>query len=241
MKESASQRDFSNFKQSQVAKSSGSDFSGKPLRNSTRLSGSDNAGSVPPVIPASQRSGYQTPPIGVDSARSTRFGGNGYAGSYGRTSWYPDPVLYSTRPIRIRNYYSPYYSRPLVVYNDNYSSLFWWWLLDQSLEDRAQWVYHHRQDMDDARYRALVYQDLALENRVQELEQRQLPQDPNYVPAGMDRDLMYNDKYVDRAYATRPTHNGRIVFWFILIPTAIGVGGFFTWFVFFKRWQPATA
>ncbi len=176
-----------------------------------------------------------------DNSRFPGSSGGGYAGAYGQTAWYPDPQIYATRSIRLRNYYSPYYSRPVVIYNDNYSSLFWWWLLDQSLDDRATWVYHHRQDMDDARYRELVYRDLELENRVQQLQQRQIPTDPNYTPAGMDRDLMYSDKYVNRAYATRPTHNGRILFWLVMVPTAVGAGGFFIWLVFFKRFQTVHA
>jgi len=211
-KESASKRDFSNYQQSQSPKSSG------------------YSGPVPPVIPRTQSSG-----------------GGGW---YGRatspyyhttTVWYPDPYMYSTHYVRIHSFYAPYWSRPVVVYNDSYSSFFWWWLLDQSLENRAQWVYNHRYDMDDARYRELVYKDLALENRVAELEQRQVPRDPNYVPTGMDRDMMYTDKYVNQAYANRPTHNGQIIFWSIMVPTAIGVGGFFIWLVFFKRWHTAFA
>jgi hypothetical protein len=226
MKETASKRDFTQYKQSRAAKSPDSDSSGG--------SRSSYSGPVPPVIPQS-RSYTPTP-----SAASPGWGGS-YGGSYRGTIWYPTPEIYATRSIRIHNYYAPYWSRPVVVYNDNYSSLFWWWLLDQSLEDRALWVYHHRYDMDDARYRALVYQDMELENRVQQLEQRQVPVDPNYVPARMDRDLMYTDQYVNRAYATRPTHTGRIIFWFIMVPTAISFGGFFIWLVFFKRWQFATA
>jgi hypothetical protein len=229
MKESASQREFTEYKQAQAAKSAAADAGG----GSTR--GPAYNGPVPPVIPRAQAA-----PLGTGGA-------GGYAGGYTRpysqatTVWYPDPYSYSTRSVRIRNYFAPYWARPVVVYNDNYSSLFWWWLLDQSLEDRALWVYNHRANMDDARYRALVYQDLALENRVAELEQRQTPVDPNYVPTGMDRDLMYTDKYVNHAYANRPTHNGQIFFWLIMAPTAIAVGGFFIWLVFFKRWQTSTA
>ncbi len=220
-KESASKRDFNDYKQSQAARSS----SGSSGRSS------DYSGPVPPVIPRSQ------------SAAGGGWNGGGYSRPYSHTStvWYPDPYTYSTRSIRIHNYYAPYWSRPVVVYNDNYNSFFWWWLLDQSLEDRAYWAYHHRYDMDDARYRSLVYQDLALENRVAELEQRQVPRDPNYVPAGMDRDLMYTDNYVNRVYANRPTHTGQILFWFIMVPVAISAGGFFIWLIFYKRWQTSAA
>jgi hypothetical protein len=228
MKESASKRDFTDYRQSQGARPNSDASAG-----SSRSPG--YSGAVPPVIPPSQRATV-TP-----GTSSGGWNGGGYGGSYHTTVWYPTPDIYSTRSVRIHTWFAPYYSRPLVIYNDNYSSFFWWWLLDQSLEDRAMWAYNHRYDMDDARYRSLVYQDLALEQRVQELEQRGAPQDPNYVPANMDRDLMYTDKYVNRAYATRPTHNGRIIFAFIMVPTMIGVGGFFIWLVFFKRWQVATA
>ncbi|MDB6121614.1 MAG: hypothetical protein JWQ71_607, partial [Pedosphaera sp.] len=227
-KEAASKRDFTAYKQAQAAKS-GSSGNPSDAPQSRTL---DPSGNAPPIIPRST-----SPTV---NSQPTSYGGNNYSGSY-RQTYYPDYQTYSTRSVRIRNYYTPYYSRPVVIYNDNYSSLFWWWLLDRPLEERARWTYYHRNDMDDARYRALVYQDMELDNRVRELEQRQAPIDPDYVPAGMDRDLMYTDKYINRVYHNRPTHNGQIAFWFIIIPTAIGVGGFFIWLIFFKRWQTRTA
>jgi hypothetical protein len=229
MKESASQRDFTTYQQSRAPKTAPSDFKGGSPSTPTRSS--DYAGPVPPVIPSTP----STTPAGSSG---------GYSRStYPRAStvWYPDPQTYATRTVRLRNYYAPYWNRPVVVYHDNYGSFFWWWLLDQSLDDRALWVYHHRHDMDEGRYRELVYQDLALESRVAELEQRQIPQDPSYVPPGMDRDLMYSDQYVDRTYHARPTPGGRVAFWFLMAPVVAGAGGFFIWLVFFKRWQTVTA
>ncbi len=73
----------------------------------------------------------------------------------------------------------PTTSRPVVIYHDPYNSLFWWWLLDRSLDDRAWWAYHHRYDMDPARYQALVAQDQQLEARVEQLEAQQAPRDPS--------------------------------------------------------------
>jgi hypothetical protein len=230
-KEAASKRDFTDYKQAQAAKSSAASGDNS---SSPRSRTFDPSGNAPPVIPRS------SPPT-INGQTTSYGGGYGYPGSYHQYNYYPDPRTYSTRSVRIRNYYGSYYSRPYVYYNDNYSSLFWWWLLDRPLEERAMWTYYHRNDMDPARYQALVYNDLALDQRVRELEQRQVPVDTNYVPQGMDRDLMYSDKYIDRAYHNRPTHNGQIAFWFILIPTAIGVGGFFVWLVFFKRFQTSTA
>ena len=139
----------------------------------------------------------------------------------------------------MRSYFSPYYTRPIVVYRDPYDSFFWWWLLDRSLDDRAYWAYHHRYDMDPARYQALVADNRELETRIDQLEAQQIARDPSYVPANLDRDLMYSDQYLGRAYSNRPTRSGSIAFWVLAIPTAIGLLIFFVWFVFFKRWQTA--
>jgi hypothetical protein len=142
--------------------------------------------------------------------------------------------------VRIYNVFNSYSSRPYVAYRDPYGSLFWWWLLDRSIEDRAWWAYHHRYEMDPARYQALLATDQQLEARVQALEAQQAPRDPNYVPAGVDRDLMYSDRYVARAYSNRSTTLGVVTFWLLAIPSAIGVSGLFIWLVWFKRWQTST-
>ncbi len=214
--EDTSRRNFNQYQQNQTARSAG------PASSPTRST------AVPPPIP--------------NSSPATGNGGyTSYNAPRRTTVWYPDPQIYATRSVRIRNYYSPYWSRPVVVYNDNYNSFFWWWLLDQSIDSQALWVYNHRADIDDARYRALVYQNLELENRVVQLQQQQTPVDPNYVPAGMDRDLMYTDNYVNQAYATRPTTGGRIGFFVLAVPVVLATGCFLVWFVFFKRWQTATA
>src|SRR5258706_3003255 len=122
----------------------------------------------------------QPPPIPVSS------------GGYRRTVYVPDSYTLSSRPMRFRTFYEPYYYRPVVVYHDPYNSFFWWWLLDRSLDDRAYWAYHHRYDMDPARYQALVATDQQLQARVAELEaQQQVQRDPSYVPAGGGRELIY--------------------------------------------------
>jgi hypothetical protein len=94
--------------------------------------------------------------------------------------------------------------------------------------------------MAPARYQALVSQDQQLEARVQQLEAQQAPRDPNYTPPGVDQDLMYTDRHVERAYSNRPTTAGVVAFWLLAIPLALGVSGFFIWLIWFKRWQPAT-
>ena len=161
------------------------------------------------------------------------------SGSYHRPVYVPDRATIVSRPTRIYNVFYPYYSRPMVLYHDPYNSFFWWWLLDRTLDDRAMWAYHHRLDMDPARYQALVGSNQQLENRIAQLEAQQTPRDPSYVPPGLDQDLMYSDRHVKQAYSNRPTASGRIVFWLLGVPLALGASGFFIWLLFFKRWQPA--
>jgi hypothetical protein len=112
---------------------------------------------------------------------------------------------WENREWRQRQFFGPYYSYPpVVMYHDPYSSFFWWWLLDRSLDDRAYWAYHHRQSMDDARYRDLLARDANLQARIQQLEAQRIPRDPTYRPGNMDLDLMYSNSYVEAAYNPQP-------------------------------------
>ncbi|MGO8930961.1 MAG: hypothetical protein ACLQU3_29240 [Limisphaerales bacterium] len=190
----------------------------------------------PPATPGETPRSASSPSYRVQAPPLLTSGG----GSYRSVVYVPDAVTISSRPARIYSVFNPYYSRPVVIYRDPYNSLFWWWLLDRSLEDRASWAYHHRYDMDPERYQALVANDQQLEARVEQLEAQQAPRDPNYVPPGVDRDLMYSDHYVARSYSNRPTAAGVFAFWLLAVPTALCVTGFFIWLIWFKRWQTAT-
>jgi hypothetical protein len=210
-KEEASKKEFTRFKDSQLPNANGPGSGSRP--------GSDSSsyGGKPPII-----------------------GGGGGGGAYRGGRYIPDSYTLSTRPVRIYNVYNGYYSRPWVTYSDPYNSFFWWWLLDRSLDDRAYWAYNHRYDMDPARYQALLAHDQQLEARISDLEGQQVARDPTYVPAGLDRDLMYSDHYVARAYNNRPTTGGRVAFWVLGLPLAAGMCGFFIWLIWFKRWQTST-
>jgi hypothetical protein len=178
---------------------------------------------------ASDNRAYTGPPPPIQTTRTVT-----------RTVYVPDSYTIRTRSARWGSVFTPYYYRPIVVYRDSYSSFFWWWLLDQSLDQRAYWAYHHRWDMDDARYQALLASDARLQTRISELEAQQVAQDPSFTPTGLDRDLMYNDQYVSRAYSNRPTTGGKIAFWIFAVPTALGACCFFIWIIWFKRWKTAT-
>ncbi len=210
-KEQASKSDFTRFKQVQV-----------PTPNAP----GDAPRSGPPGAPSYSASPQPLPASG--------------GGAYRQTRYVPDSFTISSRPVRIYNVFNPYWSRQVAFYHDPYNSLFWWWLLDRSLDDQAWWAYHHRYDMDPARYDALLAHDQQLEARVAQLEAQQVPRDPNYVPPGLDRDLMYSDRYVAQTYHNRPTTLGVVAFWLLGIPTAMAVCGLFIWLIWFKRWQTST-
>ena len=170
-------------------------------------------------------------------------------------------TLWVTRPVRLRQTFYAYYDRPQVSYNDPYSSVFWWWLLDQSIDSRAQWAYNHRYTMDPLRYQLLM-NDADLANRVQALEAQQPVRNSNFTPNGLDQDLMYNDAYAQNPTPVgasqpgslstpgrlsnpnnpsspagyRPGNSGRILFWALMLPAAGCIGAFVIWGVFFKRW-----
>ncbi len=156
------------------------------------------------------------------------------------------------RAQRQQPYFQPYVSRPVVVYQDPYSSLFWYWLLDQSIETQARWVYHHQRVMDQARYQALVAQKPLVAAQVQQLETQNVPRDPAYSPPGLPPDLMYTDSYVNAAYNPEPApataspvlavpqpagefflDGLRVLLYALAI---LAVLTFLIWLVFFKRW-----
>jgi hypothetical protein len=90
--------------------------------------------------------------------------------------------------------------------------------------------------MDPLRYDALLASDQALQARVAQLEAHQTARNPNYVPVGVDRDLMYSDPYVARSYGNRPTLLGLAAFFILGVPAALTLCAFFIWLIWFKRW-----
>jgi hypothetical protein len=153
-----------------------------------------------------------------------------------------DSNVYITRETRIQTTYAPYYGRPVVVYNDPYNSFFWYWMLDRSLDERAMWAYHHRAEMDDARYREMLSKDARLEARIRELEvQNKGVRDTSYNPPGLDPDLQYTDDYVDSIVnpheeSSASTGVGKFFFWVFMLILFGLVTWFVVWLVFFKNW-----
>lgn len=151
-------------------------------------------------------------------------------------------------------YYS--YQAPPVVYHDPYSNFFWLWLLDRSLDTRANWAYNHRQSIDDTRYRDLLAHDANLEARIRQFETQQVARDPTYRPENIDQDLMYDKRYVEAAYnpqpaattsspsppvttaytPSRPTSSRGAFPAMSTVFIVLGVMALIIWLVFYKRW-----
>jgi hypothetical protein len=163
-----------------------------------------------------------------------------------------DGERYASRPTRVRSYYGSrydyYYSRPVVVYGDHFSSAFHWWLLDQSLQTQAMWMYNHRYDMDQARYNALLSQNAMLAQQVNQLELQRLNRDAHWTPNGWEYDGMLDDNYVAGVYNPAPVADtysypsspsapisfawmGTCFFWVVLV----GIIGAVVWFIFIRE------
>lgn len=155
---------------------------------------------------------------------------------------------YVTRETRIHDFYGPrYVGMTPVYYSDPFGPFFWLWLMDRSLDDRAHWAYHHRHQMDDARYRDMVAKDAQLEARIRQLEQQGVKRDQNYVPAAMadNPDLMYNDDFVRASYnpvpapapaQTSSSSSSGVSGWTVLLWIVV-IGGvvFVIWFIFVRK------
>jgi len=107
--------------------------------------------------------------------------------------------------------------------HDNYSPFFWMWLMERSADERAAFAYNHRNDMDKERYADLLKKDAVLEQKVKELEAKNVKPDPNYKPQGIDNDLMYQPPVEEKK------DEGINPAWWLLILIPLAGGLFWIW------------
>lgn len=144
-----------------------------------------------------------------------------------------DTERYNNRVLREREFYTGYIGRPVVHYHDPYSSFFWFWLLDRSINDQAMWAYHHRYTMSDDRYRDLLAKNSELAHQIHELELKNIERNPSFSPIGLqDQDLMYNKEHVDEVYNSS---NSSFLSYFCWTVFIIGIVGFLIWLIFIKE------
>jgi hypothetical protein len=106
------------------------------------------------------------------------------------------------REEREKSFYAPYASRPIVAYNDPYHPLLTYWILSQSIENQALWMYHHQAMMDSGRTFYIYQQNAELKAKVEAL--KNTPQDSSWTPSGADPDLLYHDNYVNANFNPKP-------------------------------------
>jgi hypothetical protein len=111
------------------------------------------------------------------------------------------------------------------------------------VDDRASWYYNHRGDIDEQRYKDALAKDAQMEARIRELEAKNAPRDSNYVPAGLDPDLQYDESYCDGVYNPQDGSDSGflhglwvVVKWIFGIILTVVVLAILWWFIFKYRW-----
>lgn len=141
----------------------------------------------------------------------------------------PPQVQRNKQETFYRNYYYDTSPRTVVIrnhhYSDNLSPFFWMWLMDRNADERAAYAYNHRNDMDKERYNDLLKKDADLEKKVKELEAKGVKADPNYKPAGIDSDLMYQEQPEQKDEGINP-------YWYLLILFPLAGALFWIW----RKW-----
>lgn len=105
---------------------------------------------------------------------------------------------YVTYDNRASSFYGSSYGTP-HYYNDSFSPFLFGYLMSSAMNshDRASWMYHHRDSMDEARYREMLAKDAKLEAEIAKLKENSVPVDPDFVPEGMDKDIMYDKQFIN--------------------------------------------
>ena len=149
---------------------------------------------------------------------------------------------YATRTTRQQTVFKTYYvsqPQPQVVYHDTWNPYFWMWMMDHR-DRQAEWVYNHRSEISDERYKELTAKNKDLEAQVKALEDKKVAKDPNYAPKEIDKDLMYSDDYVKdvQEQADEPKDDASDFNWFLwllVFPASLALGGWAIYAVFFKK------
>ena len=108
---------------------------------------------------------------------------------------------YYSRQSRMQQQFGPayYQAQPTMVYHDSFNPWFWMWLMSQNNDQQAEWAYHHHDEMDSQRYQDLISKNADLAAKVATLEASGKTKDLNYIPEGVDPDLIYADSTVQEA------------------------------------------
>lgn len=136
------------------------------------------------------------------------------------------------RQLRQDNFYANYSGRQnpftRTTFSDPFGNIFFWlWLSDRPQHQRDEWVYHHRDEIDPARYGELRQRDRDLDRRLAELERSGVKRDPSYTPPEFkdNQDLIYGDDVVEGAYK-KANKSSFPWFWTIGLFALVGAVGY---------------
>ena len=147
---------------------------------------------------------------------------------------------YATRTTRQQTVFKTYVSQPMQpqAVDSTWNPYFWMWMMDHR-DRQAEWVYNHRSEISDERYKELVAKNKDLEAEVKALEDKKVVKDPNYAPKEIDKDLMYSDDYVKAVQeAEEPKDDDSDFNWFLwllVFPASLALGGWAVYAIFFKK------
>ncbi len=134
------------------------------------------------------------------------------------------------------NRYDYYRNQPYIDVGGGYSALFWYAMMDWSLDRRAMWLYNNQNTINANLYNEQLKNE-ALRLEVEKLKAKNAQIDPNYIDPEFKEnpDLMYSEEYVDAV--VKPKDSGISWVWvFVWIIFAIClISGIYL--VFFKDWK----
>ena len=143
--------------------------------------------------------------------------------------------VYTSRPARQQTVFHNYRNQqPTVIYQDRgWNPFFWMWLMDRP-NQQAEWVYHHRSELSDERYKDLLTKNKDLEGQLKAIEEKKIPKDANFAPKEIDKDLMYSDEMAKESQEEEKTDYSWL-WWFIGTPIILGTVGYGVYAIFFKE------
>jgi len=143
--------------------------------------------------------------------------------------------VYTSRSARQDTVFHNYRNnqQPTVVYQDRgWNPFFWLWLMDRP-NQQAEWVYHHRSELSDERYKDLLAKNKDLEGQLKALEDKKLPKDSNFAPKEIDKDLMYSDEMAKESQEKENDYSW--IWWLMGTPIILGTVGYGVYAIFFKK------
>lgn len=147
---------------------------------------------------------------------------------------------YVTYDNRASSFYGSYYGRP-TYYNDSYSPFLMGWILSDAInsQQRATWMYHHQNDMDQARYNEMLARDSQLRAEIEALKAQNIARDPSYVPPQMadNPDVMFDKEFVEASYNPEPQQSGSYIWGFLCITITIVLIMTGVYFMFIKEYN----